>query len=126
MLIVGGAIAALVDSCNKQKSDDVKDAKIDSLRIENKTLSNTMVGLREDNKQAQREHTLELTKSYNNTLEILAKYGLKVDTLDNSIKKLKDKVVREIPPTLDIHNLRKHPVKHILGVCRWRYKFAQK
>lgn len=69
-----------------------------------------------DSKIAQKEYVDSLINYHHYTTELLAKYGYRVDTLDNSIKKLSDKVVKETLPTLAILNKPRMYIKDTAGV----------
>jgi hypothetical protein len=75
---------------------------IDSLNIKSSTLTEVIKDLRKDNKIAQKEYADSLVNYHNYTTDLLARYGVKVDTLSNSIKTLNYTAAKEIPPTLTI------------------------
>ena len=94
-LFTGAFIIAAIEAYNSSSKADRQYGMIyaDSIqlvefRTENRTLNDT--------------HSIALAKHDINTIEILAKYGLKVDTLSGTIEKINASIVKELPPTLAI------------------------
>lgn len=108
IFIITVLIALAIFSAIKEINDDkqqVHDSKtIDSLHTESKILNHQIDTLRKDNKIAQREYEDSLISYHNYTTALLARYGLKVDVLTGTIKRMDSAVVKEVPPTLTILN----------------------
>lgn len=106
ILIVTTLISIAIFSAFKENYNDIeqdRNAKtIDSLNGRSKTLSEVIDSLRAENKIAQQDFIVKLDSSHQNTVHILAMYGLQVDTLTNTIKKLDNSILKETPPTLRI------------------------
>jgi hypothetical protein len=66
------------------------------------TLTTQVSSLMIESKKAQREYADSLINYHNFTTELLAKYGLKVDTLTNTVRTMDTSILKEVPPTLTI------------------------
>lgn len=101
-MLLGTAIFSFVQDHNNNVQQESDSAKIDSLTGASNTLINIVNSLRKENKAANQEYVDSIVNYHHHTTELLAGYGIKVDTLNNTVKKIDDKVLKEIPPTLSI------------------------
>jgi hypothetical protein len=85
-----------------QVQQDKDSTVIDSLQGESKALLRQVDTLRSDNKIALKEYTSGLLGYHTYTTELLARYGIKVDTLTNTIRRLNNSGSKEVLPTLAI------------------------
>ena len=104
VLILGAAVANAVKEWKNNEQQDHANKVIDSLSGASKTLEKQLSALRDENTTAHEKHADSLSSYHYRTIEILAKYGYKVDSLNDVLTKLSDKVIKEIPPTLAILN----------------------
>lgn len=98
-------LTAIFSTCKECKSDKQQDhdsAVIDSLSGRSIVLDSMVNKLSIRNEMLHQQHAESLSAYHYNTVEIMGRYGLKVDTLTNTIVKLDDKVLKETPPTLRI------------------------
>lgn len=106
IFIILAIIATSIFSAVKElKSDAMQDhssAVIDSLNGKADGLKDVILMLSKTNDLAHKEHQDSLKNFHYRTVEILARYGLRVDTLTGTIKSLNEKVTKEAPPTLRV------------------------
>ena len=125
LFFVLAAIVSLISDFYTKRTDAKKDIvlarsykQIDSLSGASRILINQIDTLRKENKTAHIEYDDSL-KSYSiSTNELLAKYGFHVDSLNNTLRKLSDKVIKEIPPTLTIIDNPKIYSKDTFGITQ--------
>ena len=90
------------DTTKMQNTIACDSKKIDSLNGASKALTIQIDSFRGENRELNLAHSIALARHDSNTIDILAKYGYKVDSFNNTLAKLKDKVNKEIPPSLTI------------------------
>jgi hypothetical protein len=108
-ILVVTAIFSYCKEHNTEVAQDRSEHKIDSINHKADSLEGLTSDLRlqiknlvTNSKKSQMEYVDSLINYHNYTTDILAKYGYKVDTLNNTLTKLNDKVIKETPPTLTI------------------------
>jgi hypothetical protein len=93
LLLVGSAVTSFY-----KDKEDGKQKAADSGTI--KTLNSQVDSLRKESRVAQKEYTDSIISYHNYTTGLLAKYGLKIDTLTNQIKETDTKNKKAIPPPI--------------------------
>ncbi len=88
----------------KEYNGDIQQQKdsttIDSLQGASNTLLAQIDTLKTENRRDRKSYIDSMVNYNVNITTLLAKYGLKVDLLNQTIEKVTDKVAKEIPPTL--------------------------
>lgn len=102
VVLIAVAVASYIKEHNNDVQQDHATKTIDSLNTYAKLLNVQIDTLRKENKVAQQEYVDSLASYHYNTTNLLARYGLKVDTLRNTISKFDTSLTREVPPTLTI------------------------
>lgn len=107
ILLITAAIVSIINDWLDNKSEEHSQATIESLNIKSGILRSEITDLRKENKTAQKEYTDSLINYHNYTTLLLARYGLKVDTLKNTIEELDSLSLMPAPitpPTLAMTN----------------------
>ncbi len=92
LFIMGLSIWVTNRNSDQQDKDS---ATIDSLNARSSVLSEQIFYLRNESKASQKEYTDSIISYHNYTTELLAQYGLKVDRLGNTVRKIDTSGKRE-------------------------------
>ena len=101
-VLVGSAAISFTNSISSDYQKARDSAIIDSLNGNTKALKVQISDLQKQSTIAQREYVDSIVNYHNYTTSLLARYGLKVDTLKNAVTKFDTSFRRETPPTLTI------------------------
>jgi len=97
-------VFAWLENSEIDKKNNIQYETIIRLKTIDSTSQAQIDSLRKDSKISQKEYVDSIINYHNYTTELLAKYGFRVDTLNKTLEKLSDKVIKEMPPTLAILN----------------------